>query len=132
MLFVFQPALSKPSFPKVTFECDWMAYSSPSDVRRFAPVSSDLISDSVINEYIADADATIDQEIGNFTGTVPRRIKRLSALLAARDILNRPDVAVNFSAGDFSETQNREELIAVLDREIERIFDYYRTALKRV
>jgi len=109
-----------------------MTYSSPSDVRRFAPVSSDLISDSVINEYIADADATIDQEIGSFTGTVPRRIKRLSALLAARDILNRPDVAVSFSAGDFSETQSREELIAALDREIRRIFDYYRTALKRV
>lgn len=109
-----------------------MAYSSPSDVRRFAPVSPDLISDSVINEYIADADATIDQEIGSFTGNVPRRIKRLSALLAARDILNRPDVAVSFSAGDFSETQSREELIAVLDQEIKRIFDYYRTGLKRV
>ena len=109
-----------------------MAYSTPSDVRRFAPVSSDLISDSTINEYIADADATIDQEIGNFTGTVPRRIKRLSALLAARDILNRPDVTVSFSAGDFSENQSREELIAALNREIEQIFDYYRTSLKRV
>ncbi len=109
-----------------------MAYSSSSDVRRFAPVSSDLISDSVINEYIADADATIDQEIGSFTGVVPQRIRRLSALLAARDILNRPDVAVSFSAGDFSEAQSREELIAVLDREIERIYDYYRTSLKRV
>jgi len=109
-----------------------LAYSTPSDVRRFAPVSSDLISDSVINEYIADADATVDQEIGSFTETVPRRIKRLSALLAARDILNRPDVAVSFSAGDFSETQSREELIAILDREIERIFDHYRTSLKRV
>ena len=109
-----------------------MAYSSPSDVRRFAPVPSDLISDSVISEYIADADATIDQEIGVFSGMVPHRIRRLSALLAARDILNRPDVAVSFSAGDFSEAQSKEELIAVLDREIERIYSYYRTNLKRV
>ena len=106
-----------------------MGYSTPADVRRFAPVSSELISDSEISEYIADADARIDQEIGTFTSTVPRRIQRLSALLAAKDLLNRPDVAVTFNAGDFSETQDKERLIAVIEREIEEIFRRYRGLL---
>ena len=103
-----------------------MAYSTSADVRRFTPVSELVVSDSEINEYIADADARIDQEIGQFTETVPRRIQRLSALLAAKDILNRIDVAVNFTAGDFSETQNKQELIAVLEKEIQAVFRYYR------
>jgi len=106
-----------------------LPYSAPADVKRFAPVSELIISDSKINEYIADADARIDQEIGQFTGTVPRRIQRLSALLAAKDILNRPDVAVNFTAGDFSETQDKEGLIAVIEREIEQIFKCYQRPL---
>jgi len=106
-----------------------MGYSSPADVRRFAPVSSELISDSEISEYIADADARIDQEIGQFTGPVPKRIQRLSALLAAKDILNRPDVTLNFTAGDFSENQDKEGLIAVIEREIEEIFKRYRRPL---
>jgi len=109
-----------------------LAYSTPSDVRRFAPISEQIVSDSEINEYISDADAQIDQEIGSFTEPVPIRIKRLSALLAAKDILNRPDVAVSFSAGDFSEAQSKEELIAVLDREIEKIYRHYQTGLKRM
>ena len=109
-----------------------MTYSTPSDVRRFAPIDKSIISDPEINEYIADADAQINQEIGSFTEPVPRRIKRLSALLAAKDILNRPDVAVSFSAGDFSEAQSKEDLIAVLDQEIEKIYCHYQTGLKRV
>lgn len=109
-----------------------MAYSTPSDVRRFAPVDESVISDTEIDEYISDADAQIDQEIGSFPGSVPRRIKRLSALLAAKDILNRPDIAVSFTAGEFSETQNKEELTATLDREIEKIYRHYQTGLKRV
>lgn len=103
-----------------------MAYSTPADVRRFAPVSELIVSDTEINEYINDADARIDQEIGEFTGEVPRRIKRLSALLAAKDILNRPDVAVSFKAGDFAETQNKHELVAILNREIQAIYRHYR------
>lgn len=109
-----------------------MSYSTSSDVRRFAPVSEQIISDTTINEYINDADAQIDQEIGSFVAPVPRRIQRLSALLAAKDILNRPDVAVNFSAGDFRETQNKQGLIAVIEREIEKIYRYYGTGLRRV
>ncbi len=109
-----------------------MAYSTPSDVRRFAPVDESVISDAEIDEYISDADAQIDQEIGSFAGSVPRRIKRLSALLAAKDILNRLDVAVSFTAGEFSETQNKEELTAILDGEIEKIYRHYQTGLKRV
>jgi len=109
-----------------------LAYSTPSNVRRFAPISEQIISDIEINEYISDADAQIDQEIGSFTEPVPRRIKRLSALLAAKDILSRPDVAVSFSAGDFSEAQSKEELIAILDIEIQKIYRYYQTGLRRV
>jgi len=109
-----------------------LAYSTPSDVRRFAPISEQTVSDTEINEYISDADAQINQEIGSFTEPVPRQIKRLSALLAAKDILNRTDVTVNFSAGDFSETQNKQELIAVIEREIEKIYRYYQTGLRRV
>jgi|GEM_PF-2334150 len=109
-----------------------MAYSTPPDVRRFAPVDESIIPDAEIDEYISDADTQIDQEIGSFTGSVPRRIKRLSALLAAKDILNRLDIAVSFTAGEFSETQNKEELIAILDREIEKIYRHYQTGLKRV
>ena len=106
-----------------------MAYSTPADVRRFAPVSSELVSDSEISEYIADADAKINQEIGTFTSPVPRRIQRLSALLAAKDILNRPDAVVTFNAGDYGETQNKEGLIATIEKEIEEIFRRYRTVL---
>jgi len=109
-----------------------MTYSTPSDVRRFAPVEKSVISDTEINEYIADADAQIDQEIGAFTEPVPRRIKRLSALLAAKDILGRPDVAISFSAGDFSEAESKEELIAILDIEIEKICRHYQTGLRKV
>jgi hypothetical protein len=109
-----------------------MVYSTPPDGRRFAPVDESVISDTEISEYIADADAQIDQEIGSFTEPVPRRIKRLSALLAAKDILSRPDVAVSFSAGDFSEAQRKEELIAILDKEIEKIYRHYQTGLRKV
>lgn len=109
-----------------------MAYSTPRDIRRFAPISEQIVSDTEINEYISDADAQIDQEIGSFEEPVPRRIQRLSALLAAKDVLNRPDVAVDFKAGDFSETQNKQDLIAILDREIEKVYRYYQTGLRRV
>jgi len=109
-----------------------LAYSTPQDVRRFAPISEQVISDSEINEYISDADAQINQEIGSFTEPVPRRIKRLSALLAAKDVLSRPDVAISFSAGDFSEAQSKEELIAILDNEIEKIYRHYQTGLRKV
>jgi len=101
-----------------------LPYSTPSDVRHFAPVSEQAVSDTEINEYISDADAQINQEIGSFTESVPRRIQRLSALLAAKDILNRPDVAVDFSTGDFSKTQNKQELIAILERQIDKIYRY--------
>lgn len=100
-----------------------MAYSIPQDVRRLTGVSDTVISDADLTEFIADADGKIDQDIGTFTGEIPRRIKRLSSLLAAIDVFSRPELRGGFHAGDFTITDV--EIDQVIDRWKEEITEIY-------
>jgi len=110
-----------------------VAYSTAADVRRLTGVPSGVLSDSDLNELIADADATIDQEIGSFSAPVPRRVKRLASLLAAVDVFSRPELRGGFSAGDFSvSNEDIERTIERWNQEIQRIMAHYGSSLKRI
>lgn len=102
-----------------------MPYCVAADVRRLTGVPSSIINDSDLGELIADADAKIDARISVPTPT-PRRIKRLSSLLAAIDVYNRPDLRGGFSSGDFSKSGEQvEEALQRWEREVEEIFREY-------
>jgi len=110
-----------------------VAYSTAADVRRLTGVPSGVLPDSDLEELISDADATIDQEIGPFSAPVPRRIKRLSSLLAAIDVFSRPELRGGFSAGDFSvSNEDIERTIERWNLEVTRIIAHYTSNLKRV
>lgn len=100
-------------------------YCAAADVRRLTDVPSSIISDADLLELIADADANIDAKI-SVSSPTPRRIKRLSSLLASIDVYNRPDLRGGFSSGDFS--VNGQEIEGSLKRwesEAEEIFRDY-------
>lgn len=100
-----------------------MAYCTVADVRRITGVTSTtIISDADLVELIADADAKIDARI-TVASPTPRRIKRLSSLLAAIDVYNRLDMRGGFSSGSFSVSGREvEKSLERWEREVEEIF----------
>jgi len=101
------------------------AYCTAADVRRLTGVPSSIISDSDLGELIADADARIDVKI-SVPSPTPRRVKRLSSLLAAIDVYNRLDLRGGFSSGDFSISgQEVEKSLERWEREVQEIFRDY-------
>ena len=102
-----------------------MAYCVADDVRRLTGVPSPIISDADLEELIADADAKIDAKI-TVSSPTPRLIKRLSSLIAAIDVYNRPDLRGGFSSGDFSVSgQKIERSLERWEREAQEIFRDY-------
>lgn len=101
------------------------AYCTAADVRRLTGVPSSIITDSDLGELIADADAEIDAKI-SIPSPTPRRIKRLSSLLTAIDVYNRPDLRGGFSSGEFSVSgQEIEKSLERWEREAQEIFQDY-------
>ena len=102
-----------------------MANCTAADVRRLTGVPSSIISDADLGELIADADAKINARI-SVSAPTPRRIKRLSSLLAAIDVYNRLDLRGGFSSGDFSVSgQEVERSLERWEREVQEIFQEY-------
>ncbi len=103
-----------------------MAYCTVADVRRLTGISSTaVISDADLAELIADADAKIDAKI-TVPNPTPRRIKRLSTLLASIDLYNRLDLRGGFSSGDVSvSNQEVEGSLKRWEAEVEEIFQEY-------
>jgi hypothetical protein len=75
-----------------------------SDVRVLTGVTETMLGDGEAESLIAFSDQQISDDIGTFEGSVPTRIKHLSALLSAIKIYTRPDLRGGFSIGDVTIT----------------------------
>jgi hypothetical protein len=102
-----------------------------SDVRVLTGVTEATLSDGEVESLIAFSDQQISDDIGPFEGSVPTRIKNLSALLAAIKIYTRPDHRGGFSIGDVTITgQQVEEALDRWARDVNRIYAYYGKAVQ--
>ena len=96
-----------------------MPYCTPSDVRT---VLNTVLTDDQINDIIETSDAEIDKRIGP-QDISDKLIKKLSMLLTAHTIKTRQPQSL--AIGEYQE--NVGDVIEVWDREINRIFRFYKT-----